>query len=299
MQISSITTIPQHDAPAVNHLSTTINTPQPDNIDSNDLSTVAPNQSPQLGTNAVTTPIDDDIVKEIKDEHDKHKLKHANKQAMKVLKAGAKMIVKSVKEELKDLIKSLGLTGQTNAAVRHELNDFSKAIRGEVKDARHEGNIDAAALGEAFQAEFDEFYSRLGHLLANASGIPGDDDDHSVDLDPSDFESIDVDPGDLAPQFTAQVEVTQNDLTPNDQTPIPVTSDADPEIVGVTTPAITPDDGQTAPSDPLPDPLDGIVLAFQEALANLMDNLDLSALTSRHPGLGHGLLRGLMIDTHG
>lgn len=281
MNISSISSLPLHDALPVNHKSTTLKASLPNNVTSNELNTIANNQDPQPDTTAVTAPIDDGV-KEVKEKHGKHKHKHvhANKHSMKVLKKGAKMMIKTIKNELKDLIKTLGFSDEIKKAARHELKDFAKELRSDIKSARHHSkDINAAAMGRAFQAEFDSFYSKLGKLLSHAASNPGDDN-HSVDHDPSDSNSIDA---------------TQVDLAPDGQTAAKVTSSS-PTLADISAQDVSLGDGKT-PSDPL----DSIVSAFQKALASLMDNLKSSARNPHHHGHGHGKdsQKGLIVDIHG
>lgn len=269
MHVSLSTTVATPDAFARIPRSGSANGLHTKNVDSKDSAALGTKQEVDLGANVVPAPIDDITLNEIIPDSDAQQLKHAKNRAMKELRDSAKTIVKTVKEETKDLIKSLGITGLANAGARHEINGFSRAVRIAVKDVRSNGEVDAAALGEVLQEEFDTFLSGLAEVLGETSPDGGEVDDRSVDLDPNDFESIAVASAALLPD-----EVTLADVTPDD------------------------DDKDADPADPLKEGLDRIVAAFRDALANLLSRFELSAPELRHDGVGGDLLTGLIVDTH-
>lgn len=269
MHVSLSTTVATHDAFALIPRSGSTHGLQTKNVDSKDPAAVGTRQDVDLGANAVTTPIDEVPSSEIIPDSDVQQLKHAKNRAMKELRDSAKTIIKTAKEETKDLIKSLGITGLANAGARHEINGFSRAVRIAVKDARSDGDVDAAALGEVLQEEFDTFLSGLAEVLGETSPDSGKADDHSVDLDPNDTKSIDGASAALAPD-----EITVTDIAPDD------------------------DDKEADPADPLKEGLDRIVAAFRDALANLLSRFDLPTPELRHDGAGGDLRIGLIVDTH-
>lgn len=268
MHISLSTTVATHDAFALIPRSGSADGVHTKYVDSKDPNALREKQDVDLGTNAGPAPIDDITLSQIIPDSDAQQLRHAKNRAMQELRDSAKTIIKTVKEETKDLIKSLGITGLTNAGARHEINGFSRAVRIAMKDVRSDGNIDAAALGEVLQEEFDAFLSGLAEVLGETSPDGGQADDDSVDLDPNDLESIDVASTALPPDKTTLADVT-------------------------------PDDKEADPTDPLKEGLERIIAAFQDALANLLSHFELPAPEPHLDGVGGDWLTGLIIDTRG